>query len=565
MATGLLAVASAPAGASPSMNSTGSSFAGPAIQSWVAQSGELYGLNINWQVSSSVFGLQNFSQNQVDFAASDIPYSANQVQPFPSQPYQYMPDVAGGLAFMFHLTGVDGQQINNLTLNPPLIDKIFLGEITKWNDGAIAAANPQLAGDLPNETIHAVYRADGSGENYLLSDYLLHQDGGNFSNAQNVFNSGNPGQPNAIWPTPQSNVNVSSPSFSAAYPAWTANDPVSETGSDNAANYVASLGSEGSITYLETAYAREHHFPVASLVNASGAAVQPTSLNVAVALEKAILHQDLTQDLTNVYTNNLPQAYPLSAYSYFVSPCSPNLATNGGICAADPGGGPSPFPSAKGFALGQFVSYVACAGQESMAALGYSPLPPNLVEEDFEAVSRLNGGQRPPPPTANTCKNPYVDGEIPLPGEPVIYSNGGTPITVPGVTTTTAGNGGGAGSHGSSSAGKGGSGSSGSAKTYPKGVSTAGLSAKQIAEGYVYVNGHLAKSAASIPEGQKILNYHNLVAAVDPLAGGKLLLYLGWLLAALAVLVAPPLIVMTRRKRAAAVPAEEPSPTRGEP
>ena len=60
------------------MQSTGSSFASVAIQQWVGQSSTLFGLNINWQVSSSVIGLNNFGQNQVDFAASDIPYSSEQ-------------------------------------------------------------------------------------------------------------------------------------------------------------------------------------------------------------------------------------------------------------------------------------------------------------------------------------------------------------------------------------------------------------------------------------------------------------------------------------------------------
>ena len=100
------------------MQSTGSSFAGVAIQQWVGQSATLFGLNINWQVSSSVVGLNNFGQNQIDFAASDIPYSAQQSTYYPNQPYQYLPDVAGGLAFMFNLNGTNGQQITNLDPQP---------------------------------------------------------------------------------------------------------------------------------------------------------------------------------------------------------------------------------------------------------------------------------------------------------------------------------------------------------------------------------------------------------------------------------------------------------------
>ena len=75
-------------------------------------------------------------------------------------------------------------------------------------------------------------------------------------------------------------------------------------------------------------------------------------------------------------------------------------------------------PPQKGQALGQFVSFLACGGQEKMATLGYSPLPPVLVQEDFNAIGRMNGGQQPPPVSAANCKNPYVDGEIPLPGSP---------------------------------------------------------------------------------------------------------------------------------------------------
>ena len=148
------------------------------------------------------------------------------------------------------------------------------------------------------------------------------------------------------------------------YPGWAAGNPVGQSGSDNAANYVASVSSQGSITYVETAYAKEHNFPVASLQNASGNAVQPTSLDVATALEAAVLHADLTQDLTNVYTNPLPNAYPLSAYSYLVTPCSPALAAGQHTaCAADPGGAPSTFVPQKGQALGQFVGFLACAGR----------------------------------------------------------------------------------------------------------------------------------------------------------------------------------------------------------
>ena len=570
-----LLAAAAPAVASPSMQVTGSSFASLAITQWVGSSATLFGLNINWQVSSSVVGLNNFGQNQIDFAASDIPYSAEQSANYPTQPYQYLPDVAGGLAFMFNLTGQDGQQITNLNLDANIVGKMFLGMIRKWNDPLIALANPNIAANLPNIDIHPVYRADASGENYLLTDYLLHQDQGDIVPAQTAFQTV-PGQPSATWPIPCGSCNVSG----STYPAWSGQTTlVPQNGSDGAANYVSALSSQGAITYVETAFAKEHGFPVANLKNQYGAYVQPTSFNVATALEAAQLHADLTQDLSGVYTNVQQNAYPLSAYSYLVTPCSPSLAAaQQTSCAANPVGPPeshptgatSPFPSQKGQALGQFAAFLACAGQARMDVLGYSPLPPVLVQEDFAAIGRMNGGVQPPAPTAANCKNPYVDGEIPLPGSPVVAGvvGGGVSNAAPaagGSTTSTgaaaagpaatgagaAGKGGAAGSgasggtagHGS---GSGSSGSSGSSKSEAAIAAAAGLTPQLAAEGYTVVNGQLVRK---LDPAQQYSRANQLVSATDAVASPTAGMYIGWALLVLGVIFLPPLIALRVTRR----------------
>jgi phosphate transport system substrate-binding protein len=549
----------APAGASPSLQSTGSSFASVAIQQWVGQASTLYGLNINWQVTSSVIGLNNFAQNQDDFVASDIPYSSMQANSTPTVPYQYMPDVAGGLAFMFNLNGNDGQQITDLNLNAQVADEIFLGEITTWNNSAIQAINPQLQGDLPSTKIIPVYRSDASGENYLLSDYMLNRDNTNFTAAQNAFQSAFPGQPNANWPTPSSSANYSP----TTYPGWTANNPVGQNGSDNAADYVSALSSVGAITYVETAYAKEHNFPVASVINASNKPTQPTSVNVATALEAAILHPDLTQDLTAVYTNPLPNAYPLSAYSYLVSQCSPSLATaQGANCAGGPPGASANFPPAKGQALGQFVAYLACAGQDKMALLGYSPLPPNLVQEDFDAIGRLPGGKEPPKVSPSDCPNPYVDGQTPLPGEPAIVGQAGGGVTP---TTTAVAASAGSGSAGAGAGGSEGSGSgsgsgagsgagtgsgSGSSAGSSAGSATTGLTQAQIAQGYRIVNGQVVKTSPCESD-QRFTCAIALVNATKSLDGLPVADLLGWTLVALLLFVGVPVLGMLKRRRKA--------------
>ena len=556
-----------PVGASPNMQSTGSSFAGAAIQEWVGTSNTLFGLNINWQVQSSIIGLNQFATNQVDFGASDIPYSSGQAQSAPIQPYQYLPDVAGGLAFMFNLNGQDGSQITNLNLNAAVISKIFFGKISTWNDAAIRALNPAICPtanqcNLPNQAIIPVYRSEPSGENYLLSDYLVHQDPTDIKTANTDFSRSPLTLPSATWvyPSDLSEVNNSNnyPNLGKFVP---------QVGSDNAANYVSSAASVGSITYVETAYAINHHFPVASLVNAANKTVQPSSVNVATALEAAILHPDLTQDLTGVYTNPLDNAYPLSAYSYLVTACSPALASGQqATCAGGPNTA-SPFSTSKGQALGQFVSYLACAGQARMAFLGYSPLPPVLVQEDFKAVGRLNGGVQPPPPTAANCKNPYVDGTTILPGAPVVIGIAGGGVNVPVAPVANGGGGGASGTGGSGTGGgsgnagtngssnsSGGSGSSGS--TPGSGSATAGLTADQIAKGDTVVNGQVVHRPC--PDGRFICG-SDLMAATKSIIGPSALVYIGWSLLFLGLVLGPPLIASRIKRRQAGDVAKRPA------
>src|SRR5580704_7644613 len=141
---GSLGVAGA---ALPPMTSTGSSFAGVAITQWQGEFNELDGGAINFAVSSSVLGMNEFCQQTVDFGATDIAYSTGQSVCSTSQvpyPFQYMPTVAGGLAFEYNLTGQNGQQVTNLILNAPVLEGIFTGAITNWDNGAIAALNPTV-------------------------------------------------------------------------------------------------------------------------------------------------------------------------------------------------------------------------------------------------------------------------------------------------------------------------------------------------------------------------------------------------------------------------------------
>lgn len=399
-----------PAGASlPQLNSTGSSFAGVAIAQWEGQFNEQFGGGINFTVSSSVIGMNDFCNKTVDFGATDISYATGQASCSTSAvpyPFQYMPDVAGGLAFEYNLQGANGQRITNLVLNGPTLLGIFDGSIKNWNDSAIQSLNPGTP--LPNEQITAYYRSDPSGENYLLSDYFLHVDPGPITTFQREATVPTPpGTPSATWASFNSGVPSNLESLDGV------------NGSDAASQGPAQT--QGGISYVETAYAKNVGLPVVSVVNAAGVAVQPSSYNVAEALTAAILYADLTQNLGGVYTNPNPNTYPISAYSYFAAQCVPaQAALQHFSCDSS---GSVTMGTSGGAEFSQFIAYVACLGQSRMAALGYSPLPPNLVEDDFQAAGRLPGGTTPPPPTPQNCQNPYITGALQPVGGPTVLGS----------------------------------------------------------------------------------------------------------------------------------------------
>ena len=406
-ATALLvdgALTPAPAGAAgPNIIGSGSSYAAVALDQWTAQLAAIAGDSINYQTSSSVIGLNDYAQGQLNFGASEIGYSTGQSaytpQP-PYAPYQYLPDVAGAVCMMYNLPSTTGVPVTNLRLDAPTVLSIFTGVISNWNDPAIASLNPGVA--LPSTPIIKAFRTDASGENYIFSDYFNTL----YPTQWNAFTAtmGTPQGAQAIWPTPSNGQG-------GQHGIYNITGFEGEAGSDVASQYVND--NANSITYVETAYAIRLHRPCVALENPAGQFVVPSEQADAIALTQDQLLPDLEQILTGVFLNSNPLSYPISAYSYLIT------QENGQPDAA------------VGAVLGQFIQFIACRGQQAAGTLGYSPIPPNLVVDDFAAVNRLNGAAQLPAPTAANCPNPYLLGQLTLPGEPIqIGTPGGT--TTPG-------------------------------------------------------------------------------------------------------------------------------------
>jgi phosphate transport system substrate-binding protein len=192
--------------------------------------------------------------------------------------------------------------------------------------------------------------------------------------------------------------------------------------SDGVAEFVAATYNNGAITYVEYGYAKQRGFPVASVLNAAGYYAQPTPESVSIALTKARINPDGTQVLLDVYTNPDPRTYPVSSYSYMIVPTTTA----------------KPFSAEKGDILGKFILYFVCAGQQKAAALGYSPLPKNLVEVAFAAEQKIPGAPAPPP--IDQCNNPTINGSFSPDKAPLPPATTKKGATTGGATQTAAGN-----------------------------------------------------------------------------------------------------------------------------
>ncbi|PZF81277.1 phosphate ABC transporter substrate-binding protein, partial [Jiangella anatolica] len=341
---------------------SGSTWSQNAIAQW-ARNVNQYGMTVNYSGVGSSAGRQQFGQGTVDFAVSEIPYGLRDTgtqasDPPPERSFRYMPIVAGGTSFMYNLT-IGGQRVTNLRLSGEVLTKIFTGVITMWNDPAIKQDNPALA--LPARKIVPVVRSDGSGTSAQFSLWMATEH-------------------TALWNAFCERVGRETPCGQTSYyPIPTGFHGAS--GSNNVAGYVAQAHNEGAITYVEYSYADEAGFPVVKVLNRSGYYVEPTPEAVAVGLLGARINEDetsqdyLTQDLTGVYRNEDRRAYPLSSYSYMILPDELEYG----------------FTANKGYTLGAFAYHFLCEGQRSAPALGYSPLPINLVEAGFAQVREIPG------------------------------------------------------------------------------------------------------------------------------------------------------------------------------
>ena len=149
------------------------------------------------------------------------------------------PMIIGGVVPAVNVKGV---QPGQMVLDGVTVASIYLGEITKWNDPRIKKLNPRLT--LPDTAIAPVYRSDGSGTNFLFSDYL--------SKASPKFQQTIGSSTSVQWPV-----------------------GIGAKGNEGVANMTTQT--DGAIGYVEYAYAKQNKMAYAHLINKAGKAVAPSA------------------------------------------------------------------------------------------------------------------------------------------------------------------------------------------------------------------------------------------------------------------------------------------------
>jgi phosphate transport system substrate-binding protein len=265
----------------------------------------------------------------VDFAGTDSIIKDSERAAYKGGEVLYVPTVAAPIAVAFNVSGLD-----RLNLSPDTLGQIFQGDITKWNDDAIQADNPDAT--LPSADIKVVRRADSSGTSDAFTKYL--------KAAYPAF---------AIEPG-------STPRWPAGFSAQQGNSGVAQS----------IKGSNGTIGYVDYAETRSARLNAAAIKNKSGSYIAPSLPATEAALAAVELADDLTYDPLNAEG---AEAYPIVASTYII------------VYARQP-------DAETAEALRDFLTFVLTEGQDLADEADFSRLPPSLRARALDQLQKITVG-----------------------------------------------------------------------------------------------------------------------------------------------------------------------------
>jgi phosphate transport system substrate-binding protein len=308
------------------INGAGATFPFPLYSKWFSEYNKLHpDLKFNYQSIGSGGGIKQITEGTVDFGASDVTMTDEELSKAPD--IVHIPTVLGAVVIIQNVEG-----LSSLRLSPETLSGIFLGKITKWNDPALVKENPGRK--LPDQAISVAHRSDGSGTTGIFTDYLA-----------------------KVSPEWQKTVGA------GKSVKW----PVGIGGKGNEGVTGTVKQTPGAIGYVELAYAIQNKLEPASLKNKSGAYAAPTIQSTSEAAAGIPIPDDFRVSVTNASGAG---AYPIAGFTYLLIHRDQKDA-------------------AKGKALVQFLWWADHPGQQFAPPLDYAPLPEPVVKKVEKTLKTL--------------------------------------------------------------------------------------------------------------------------------------------------------------------------------
>jgi phosphate transport system substrate-binding protein len=313
--------------AGTTISGAGSTFVQPLVSQWTQPVASAYGYELQYSGVGSGAGIAAITARTVDFGASDAPLTADQFTA--CKGCVQIPWALSATAIIYNLDGAK----NLLHMNGSTLVKIFSGQITDWNDPAIAALNKGV--NLPSTKIATVHRSDNSGTTYNFTDFL--------SSSSSAWKS-QFGKGVAVnWPN--------------------------GTGGRGSAGVAATVSqTPGSIGYVDVAYALKNHLKFFAMQNRSGKYATPGLKGILAAATSDQKPDASTNELSIV---NPPKkfalAYPISTYTYVIVPTQ----------------------SPKAAELRKFLFWAVTKGQSFGPKLLFQPIPKPVLVVAEKTIAKI--------------------------------------------------------------------------------------------------------------------------------------------------------------------------------
>jgi phosphate transport system substrate-binding protein len=330
-------IVSCSSGDSITLQGSGATFPAPLYKRWFLEYYKAHpNVRVNYQAIGSGAGIRQFTDGLTALGASDANMSKDEVARFREvrgvEPL-LLPMTAGSIVLCYNLP--DGP--SELKLSRKAYLRIFLGEITTWDDPVIAAANPGVK--LPSRDITIVRRSDSSGTTYAFTNHLK-----------------------AVGDDPRTGQKWT-PGVSKS-PGWK-EGMIGGKGNEGVAALIQQI--PGSIGYLELGYAELAELPMALLENRKGAYVKATPQTSEAALKGVKLPPDFRIDIPDPEG---PDAYPIVTYTWI-------------LCYSE-------YKDARvADTLRKVLTYCLTEGQATSKELGYIPMPPDIAAEVLKKVQTI--------------------------------------------------------------------------------------------------------------------------------------------------------------------------------